>query len=703
MVEVKNADENVPRESTVMQGYLLRVLILVLLHLGHQQVTLAATAMDDTAQTNANTTVNIDVLANDGVISDPNTLVAFQAFNGTTSVNNDDTIAYTPNTDFVGVDTFTYRVDGDLALVTVTVLGVVDLNVTQSDSGPVTVEQDLTFTITIVNRESIVASEVILTDELAEGVEFVSAESLAGSCSADSAIPVTVSCDFEDVGVNSTTILTLVVKPTRAGVLTHEVEVDSASVDKRTSNNISTQDVDVAPFVAAPLSLEIQDDLLADTFSALALANPIDTETEIQVARKENTREETSSQELDDSLPGKGQMAFLGSELNLPAGGTLVAQGVPSPVQGLFMAGDNASLRLDGVGEQEESEELYFAGVQESATEKTVLFVFNSNQADSNLSLKLSNMQGILLKEVTANVAAKGTLRGTLEDLFGEEGILQSGYVQLSSQVPVKGFQLTVTEQHFSSLTAQTNAITRRMVSPRFSVDGQGGATQINLLNVDAGATAADVTLRAFDEAANLLGTAEFQIEPRQLFVGDVKELLDLDPSESETITGYLEFEILGGFVGSIRTSPRLIGAVTFTGNQGKWRSRLPLTRTGLTQAMLPHLAQNFSLNLYTSLAILNMEDAPEEPEEGEEEDGPDVEIKVYDEAGVLSDEKTLQIRGAESVVDLLNGSTFFGSEFVQVNGHVEITTTVPLAIMAFFGDLSQEFLSAIEPHRLID
>ena len=103
-------------------------------------------------------------------------------------------------------------------------------------------------------------------------------------------------------------------------------------------------------------------------------------------------------------MPGKGQMAFLGSELNLPAGGTLVAQGVPSPVQGLFMAGDNASLRLDGVGEQEESEELYFAGVQESATGTTVLFVFNSNQAGSNLSLRLSNMQGILLKEVTANV-----------------------------------------------------------------------------------------------------------------------------------------------------------------------------------------------------------------------------------------------------------------------------------------------------------
>ena len=79
-----------------MQGHLLRLLILVLLSLGQQQVTLAATAMDDTAQTNSNTTVNINILANDGVIIDPNTLVAFQAFHGTTSVNADDTIGILP-------------------------------------------------------------------------------------------------------------------------------------------------------------------------------------------------------------------------------------------------------------------------------------------------------------------------------------------------------------------------------------------------------------------------------------------------------------------------------------------------------------------------------------------------------------------------------------------------------------------------------
>ena len=675
-----------------MRSCLSRVLLLVLFSLGQPPLILAATAMADVAETNTDTPVIIDVLANDGVIIDPGSLVVFPAQKGgTTSVNADDTVTYTPKTGFTGEDKFLYRVDGDLAYVTVTVLKTVDLKVTQSDSGPVTVEQDLTFTVTIFNLATIQAEQVILTDRLAEGVELVSAESTEGSCSVDSSTPVTVSCDFGTLGSESTTILTVVVKPTRPGELIHQVEVANALQEVQPADNTSTQTVNIAPLVVVPLSLATQDALLEDTFSALALANPGNLETAIQISRRETTGEETSTQELDDPLPGKGQVAFLGSVLSFPEGGTLSAQGLLSPIQGLFMVGDNVSRRLDGVGEQQESEELYFVGVQESGTEKTVLFVFNSTtQADSNLSLKLFDRQGTLRKEVSANIASKGTLLGTLEDFFGEEGTIEEGYVQLSSQVPVKGFQLRVTQQHFSSLTAQTRAETRRMVSPRFSVDGQGEQTQISLLNVDS--QPADVTLRAFDQAANPLGTAEFEIAPQQLFVGDVEELLELDPSASGAITGYLEFEALGGFTGPFRTQPELIGAVTFTGNQGKWRSRLPLTRTGLTQAMLPHLAQNLSLNLYTGLAILNME-----AEEAV------VEIKAYDEAGVLSGEKTLQIEGAKSVVDLLDGTTFFGSQFVQVNGHIEISSTRSISIMAFFGDFSQEFLTAIEPHRLID
>ena len=84
-------------------------------------------AIDDDAVTEEGTAVTIDVLAND---SDPDgddlsVSSASDPANGTTTVNADNTVTYTPDAGFVGTDTFTYTAfDGeweDTATVTVTV------------------------------------------------------------------------------------------------------------------------------------------------------------------------------------------------------------------------------------------------------------------------------------------------------------------------------------------------------------------------------------------------------------------------------------------------------------------------------------------------------------------------------------------------------------------------------------------------------
>ena len=77
----------------------------------------APIADDDTASTDTNTSVGIDVLQND---SDPNgdTLtseIADQPTDGAAEVNDDGTVTYTPADGFKGVDSFTYRAsDGNL-------------------------------------------------------------------------------------------------------------------------------------------------------------------------------------------------------------------------------------------------------------------------------------------------------------------------------------------------------------------------------------------------------------------------------------------------------------------------------------------------------------------------------------------------------------------------------------------------------------
>src|SRR6056297_1844695 len=85
-------------------------------------------ANSDTANTDFGTAVAITVLPNDTDVDGdtPSVLDATDGANGTTAVNGDGTISYTPNDDFEGTDTFTYTItDGnggtDTATVTVTV------------------------------------------------------------------------------------------------------------------------------------------------------------------------------------------------------------------------------------------------------------------------------------------------------------------------------------------------------------------------------------------------------------------------------------------------------------------------------------------------------------------------------------------------------------------------------------------------------
>jgi len=99
-------------------------------------------AVPDQAQTKMNTSVKINVLAND-VDSDGDTLtissISINPQKGSAIINSDKTITYTPANEFVGTDSFSYKIsDGkggeDTAQVTVNVLNVIR-NITQTKSG----------------------------------------------------------------------------------------------------------------------------------------------------------------------------------------------------------------------------------------------------------------------------------------------------------------------------------------------------------------------------------------------------------------------------------------------------------------------------------------------------------------------------------------------------------------------------------------
>ena len=80
-------------------------------------------AVDDTAQTNENELVNINVLANDTVVGSSTLSVQSVTIpaGGSTTINSDNTISYMPNPGFHGVDTFSYTVSDGFVTATATV------------------------------------------------------------------------------------------------------------------------------------------------------------------------------------------------------------------------------------------------------------------------------------------------------------------------------------------------------------------------------------------------------------------------------------------------------------------------------------------------------------------------------------------------------------------------------------------------------
>jgi large repetitive protein len=103
----------------------------------------APVAVNDSKTTNEDTATDINVIANDTDVDNTNAELSVSSFtqpsNGTVTQNADGTLKYTPNNNYNGLDSFTYKakdasLDSNSATVSITVTAVNDAPVAQGDS-----------------------------------------------------------------------------------------------------------------------------------------------------------------------------------------------------------------------------------------------------------------------------------------------------------------------------------------------------------------------------------------------------------------------------------------------------------------------------------------------------------------------------------------------------------------------------------------
>lgn len=115
----------------------------------------------------------------------------------------------------------------------------VDLTITKMDfPDPVKLGDFITYTIPIKNNGPCTASGVTLFDKLPEGVDFISAISTQGTCSASSS---GITCHIGTLEKGKTVTVTINVKSKSTGTFCNEAVVSANEVDSDVTNNTAVQ------------------------------------------------------------------------------------------------------------------------------------------------------------------------------------------------------------------------------------------------------------------------------------------------------------------------------------------------------------------------------------------------------------------------------------------------------------------------------
>ncbi len=622
----------------------------------------APAAAADAATTPEDQSVTIAVLAND---SDPDsdTLrveTVTEPAHGTAVIQNATTVLYSPAANYFGKDSFSYVVaDGQGGTAEATV----DVTVTAVNDAPVPVDDQ----VSVAGNGSVLVP-VLANDTDPDGDTLnvaVVGSPLHGQTALEDSDMIRYTPAEGYVGTDSFTYQVSDGQVTRNAQVTVQVILSSqqatplifpASVDTGASSYFS------------------------NTYVGVGLFNPGASYEYVSVKSHNQNGGQLAQQRLSSPLPPKGQMAFQTGELSMltPDSISLSVAADSGRLQGFFMVGDYNSRRLDGVGAKlDVADSLYFPMVHEGPTESTLIQMINPSESVAQLVLQLRGRDGHLVDQVTALVAPGGSFMGTAKEIFGADGSVGEGYVHVSADTPVCGYEVVASQKNLSAASGRRAVSASRLVAPHFFVDSDGGNSVLRVLN--AGAQPDEATVRVYDESGGVLAEKVIALPVGQLQLVPAAEIFGLgNHKPASIVSGSVELEIA-------EPTP-VVASVDFSGFAGKSATSVPMVEDGYTETIFPQVAQTADGSIFTGLAVLNPSS-----------EAVSVTVEAYSEDGLLVAVRDFDLAPHSRKVDLLNSVPLFGPDFNQIKGHLRVRSTGKVASYAIFGDARGEFLSTIE------
>ncbi len=119
----------------------------------------------------------------------------------------------------------------------------IDLSLTQNDStDPSLAGKQLTYTIQVRNNSSAMATGVVVTDSMPNGVPFVSVSSTKGNCTRSGN---TVTCRIPSLAAAASATITLIVKPAAPGTISNTATAEANEPESNPADNSSTENTTI--------------------------------------------------------------------------------------------------------------------------------------------------------------------------------------------------------------------------------------------------------------------------------------------------------------------------------------------------------------------------------------------------------------------------------------------------------------------------